>query len=109
MRGMLRIDFCKECFHSICFLGLSHAKLYEDICKKHLWGESGCVMWENSEFEELSCRTRALHSLEKHGFIISTELSKEKVRVKPLGLIFCLEDLDSVLICFEFNNHFKES
>lgn len=77
--------YCRKCETNLCRLGIDYLDIFRNICEQYL--EDREPLEVSDEFLQSEARfLSVLQSLEKNGYLISTETDLDLIQIKPLGI-----------------------
>lgn len=97
----MTIEFCQKCIAPLCRKGLKEVETFKIICESYLLHGEYLEMFDPEKEDDLS---DIFIFLENMGFIISSEIDKNVIRIIPLHIYIYTEGSSYSKLCFKKHN-----
>ena len=90
----LSIVYCEQCFRNLKEWGELAELIYEHVCEFYVLNQMPLLVPDNFSYF-LHGFSETIKFLESKKYIVTTEFSKDKIRIRPTGIF--IDDHDGVL------------
>ncbi len=92
---MLHINYCTKCQEELVNYGEMASTMFEQICEHYVF-TNDCLSISTDMYGNLFNLNGLIEFLEHKGFIVSTDIANQFLKVKPRGIVYSVDGYSTV-------------